>query len=238
MASGTADRLLIVNADDFGQDPAFNRGTALAHDHGIVTSASLMVRWPASQDAADRAAQRPGLSLGLHLDLGEWTCRDGTWEPLYTVADVTDRAVVEREVDRQLGLFHELVGAAPTHLDSHQHVHRDEPVRGVLTRAARELGVPLREGGSVGYCGRFYGQSGTGLPYPGGVTVASLVAVLGELPEGSWELSCHPADAECALGTMYRTERVTELASLCDPAVARAVQDAGLTLASFTQVAR
>jgi len=37
-------RYLIVNADDFGQSPGVNRGIIQAHEHGIVTSASLMVR--------------------------------------------------------------------------------------------------------------------------------------------------------------------------------------------------
>ena len=43
-----ATRSLIVNADDFGQSPGMNRGTIAARERGIVTSASLMVRWPAA----------------------------------------------------------------------------------------------------------------------------------------------------------------------------------------------
>jgi len=45
-------RYLIVNADDFGQSQGVNRGVIAAHEHGIVTSASLMVRWPAAIEAA------------------------------------------------------------------------------------------------------------------------------------------------------------------------------------------
>ena len=41
-------RHLIVNADDFGQSAGINRGIIEAHEHGIVTSTSLMVRWPAA----------------------------------------------------------------------------------------------------------------------------------------------------------------------------------------------
>ena len=37
-------RYLIVNADDFGQSVQVNQGIIHAHEHGIVTSASLMVR--------------------------------------------------------------------------------------------------------------------------------------------------------------------------------------------------
>jgi chitin disaccharide deacetylase len=62
-------RSLIVNADDFGQSPGVNRGTIKTCEQGIVTSASLMVRGPAAAGAYGQ--ERPTLSLGLHLDLGE-----------------------------------------------------------------------------------------------------------------------------------------------------------------------
>src|SRR5437879_4472175 len=48
----TEARYLIVNADDFGRSPGVNRGIMSAYEHGIVTSASLMVRWPAAAEAA------------------------------------------------------------------------------------------------------------------------------------------------------------------------------------------
>ena len=47
-------------------------GIVKAYDSGIVTSASLMVHMPAAAEAAALARERPLLSLGLHLDVGEW----------------------------------------------------------------------------------------------------------------------------------------------------------------------
>jgi predicted glycoside hydrolase/deacetylase ChbG (UPF0249 family) len=41
-------------------------------EQGIVTSASLMVRRPAALEAAAYARRRPDLSVGPHVDLGEW----------------------------------------------------------------------------------------------------------------------------------------------------------------------
>src|SRR5215210_6058372 len=96
------DRFLIVNADDFGQSPGVNRGVIAAHERGIVTSASLMVRWPAAAEAAAYARARPGLSVGLHVDLGEWVYRDGAWAARYEVARADDRAAVAAELARQL----------------------------------------------------------------------------------------------------------------------------------------
>ena len=43
----------IVNVDDFGQSPGINRGIIEAHEHGIVTSASLMMRWSPKTDVFD-----------------------------------------------------------------------------------------------------------------------------------------------------------------------------------------
>jgi hypothetical protein len=68
-------RFLIVNADDFGLSEGVNRGIIEAHERGIVTSASLMVRNRPPRGGAIRANQ-PRLSVGLHVDLGEWTVGD------------------------------------------------------------------------------------------------------------------------------------------------------------------
>src|SRR5947209_15005439 len=138
------DRFLIVNADDFGQSHGINRGIIEAHERGIVTSASLMVRWPAAAEAASYARSRPELSLGLHVDLGEWVFRDGEWTLLYDVVDTDDPIMVLAEIERQMKSVRELVQRNPTHLDSHQHVHRDEPVRSAMLQLSEELGVPLR----------------------------------------------------------------------------------------------
>src|SRR5262245_59379506 len=122
-----AERRLIVNADDFGQSPGVNRGIMEAIEGGIVTSVSLMVRWPAAVEAAAYARRAAGLSTGLHVDLGEWICDQGTWRSLYHVVAVDNPVAVKDEIGRQLLRFRELIGRDPTHLDAHQHQHRREP---------------------------------------------------------------------------------------------------------------
>jgi predicted glycoside hydrolase/deacetylase ChbG (UPF0249 family) len=77
MTAHAAGRFLIVNADDFGLTSGINRGIIEAHEHGIVTSASLMVRYPAAREAADYAKAHPELSVGLHFEAGEWRYRAG-----------------------------------------------------------------------------------------------------------------------------------------------------------------
>ena len=110
-------RTLIVNADDFGQSAGITRGVIEAHERGIVTSASLMVLWPASALAAAYARGRPAMSGGLHVDLGEWLYLGGTWRTRYQRVDLNDPAAVEREVRMQLERFRDLIGRDPSHLE-------------------------------------------------------------------------------------------------------------------------
>ena len=130
---------LIVNADDFGQSEGVNRGILRAYGEGIVTSASLMVRWAAAEHAARNAGQ---LDLGLHIDLGEWTCQEGQWCARYERVAMGDPRAVEMEIRFQLDEFQRLTGRMPTHIDSHQHVHLYEPPLEIPRRGSEELSVP------------------------------------------------------------------------------------------------
>lgn len=226
-------RRLIVTADDFGRTPGINRGIIQTFEDGIVTSASLMVRWPAAQEAAQYARRRPDLAVGLHVDLGEWRYRQGQWEAVYQVVSPEDPDQVAAESARQLARFRELLGRDPTHLDSHQHVHRADPARSVLLRLARDLRVPLRAvTAGITYCGDFHGQTATGEPIAEGVSVASLLAVLASLPEGTSELACHPGLGDDA-ASVYAEERNAEVETLCDPRVRDALAREKIALCSF-----
>jgi predicted glycoside hydrolase/deacetylase ChbG (UPF0249 family) len=232
----SATRRLIVNADDFGRSIGINDGVAQGHEHGIVTSASLMVRWPAAPAAAAYARAHPALSVGLHLDLCEWTVQGGEWRRVYEVVAADDAATVGEELERQLASFEALAGRLPTHLDSHHHVHREDPVRSAVIAAGERLGVPVREFTTeVAYLGDFYGQAGKGIPYPQGISRDHLIGLIRSLAPGTTELGCHPA-SEPERESGYAHERPMELSVLCDPAVAAALRDEGIELSSFANV--
>jgi chitin disaccharide deacetylase len=236
LSAPLSTKYLIVNADDFGQSRGVNHGIIKAHCRGIVTSASLMVRWPAAHEATAYAREHPSLSLGLHVDLGEKAFRAGEWVPVYSVVPLQDVTAITSEVARQLDVFRRLMGCDPSHLDSHQHVHLREPIRTVLIDIARQLGVPLRHCcPHVCYRGNFYGQTAEGAPLPEAISVNGLIHILETLPPGCTELGCHPADG-CDLDTMYRSERLEELRVLCDPQVRAALQTRGIELRSFKQL--
>lgn len=255
-------RGLIVNADDLGQPGPVTDRILDAHARGIVTSTTLMVCAPAAREAARRAAREaPRLALGLHVDVTS-TCPGGGLAFVVALGSI-DPGDVEEEVEAQIAAFHDVVGRAPDHLDVHQHVlylapgglaaflavarRHGLPVRSpapfvssitleaFFARVERENGValaahlpPARELAPA--LDAVWRASGVRAPgafvhehYGPAATAEALAARIHALPVGVTEVMCHPgADGE--------------VAALTDPAVRRAVEDAGVRLMTFGEV--
>jgi predicted glycoside hydrolase/deacetylase ChbG (UPF0249 family) len=219
-------RRLIVNADDFGASEGINRGIIDAHVGGIVTSTSLMVTGAAAAAGVELAREHPRLSLGLHWDL------DG--EQQVDRIDLEDAGAVRRELTRQLDAFHELVGAPPTHFDSHHHVHRHAPVAELARELAAPFGVPLREDGRVAFVGGFYAQWEWQVTDLHHVSPEFLIWILRhEVGEGWTEIGCHPGHVTADFASVYLREREVEVATLCDPAVRAEIEKLGIELCSY-----
>ena len=62
---------LIVTADDLGLTAGISDGILEAHEHGIVTAASLMATGTDFERAVSRLAEHPALDVGVHLALDE-----------------------------------------------------------------------------------------------------------------------------------------------------------------------
>lgn len=227
---------LIVNADDFGQSKGINNGIIKAHEHGIVTSASLMVRYPAAMEAAQYSKKNDKLGIGLHIDLGEWICKEGWWQALYEVVDLNDSTAVEEEIKNQLQSFYNIMGRPPTHIDSHQHLHLKEKVRPMFIQLAKELNITLRRCSElVNYCGNFYGQCKDGSPFHQAISVNGLKDIMLKLPEGITELACHPG-LNNDIETMYKHEREIEVNTLCDSSIKEAISNCDIELCSFKNI--
>lgn len=229
--------VLIVNADDFGLSPGVNLGIIDAHLRGIVTSASLMVRQPAAAEAAALARIYPTLGVGLHIDIGEWR-RDGDdWTTVYERVSDLEPTALRQEVDEQFALFLELLQSSPTHIDSHQHAHRREPLRSIVIDAARRASVPVRHFTTqVRYRGDFFGRDEKGGQLAERLEPAWLASFIAGLEPGISELCCHPAlwvDFE----SDYAQERVRELHALCSPEVRSAIHERGVVLQTFRTLA-
>jgi chitin disaccharide deacetylase len=216
-------KLLIVTADDFGLSPGINRGVIEAHREGILTSTSLLVNQPATEQAAALGRACPTLSIGLHLEL-----------------DRGGLVSVPAELERQLARFVQLLGTAPTHVDSHHDVHRNPRVLPHVQAWARRVGVPVRGYSGVRHFSKFYGQWG-GESHPEQISVAGLLRLLdAELGdgEGVTELTCHPGYVEPGLASSYAAEREVELRTLRDPRVRQALEDRGVRLTGFRDLIR
>lgn len=217
---------LIVNADDFGAGRGINRGIVEAHLNGILTSASLMVDMPGSAEGARLAAALPRLSLGLHA---VFTGDDGA-----PIVDFDDRQRCRSQLQGQLRRFEQLTGVLPTHLDSHHNVHRDPRLLPCFLEVAAEYRLPLRGHSQARYFSRFFGQWDGGETHLEWIATANLVSILAaEIGPGVTELSCHPGYMESDFQSSYAIERETELRTLCDPALRRAISEQDIALISF-----
>jgi len=215
-------RYCIVNADDFGASEGINRGVLEAYEHGILTSASLMVERPGSVSAAAASRSRPGLGLGLHFELDRG-------------ADTPEQAM--RVLEAQLSRFEVLVGAPPTHLDAHHNRHRDPALEPCFVAVAERHGLPLREHGPVRYFSRFYGRW-DGESHPEQISVERLLAMLAHEVEGPLtEVACHPGYRDPGFRSDYDLEREVELRTLCDPALRSGVARLGIRLIDHRAVA-
>jgi len=215
-------KYLIVNGDDFGASRGINRGILEAHERGILTSTSLLVNTPWSEEAGKLSRAAPDLSVGLHVDLGK---------ELTLTAD--SRGWMRGELSRQFARFRELMDRLPTHLDSHHNVHRNPQALLLFLELAEEHGLPMREHSSVRYFSKFYGQWG-GQTHLEQISPESLARMLEtEIQEGITELSCHPGYVDPDYPTGYSTEREAELRALCDPRIRQTLAEQSIHLASF-----
>jgi hopanoid biosynthesis associated protein HpnK len=168
-------------------------------------------------------------------------------------------ADVRAELGAQLARLRE-AGVRLTHLDSHQHLHHLPGVAAVVVEAAREFGVRAVR---LGRCrlwprgprwlrrqiglrfaaeafGRLARRAGLRMPdglvahaWAGGLTADRLAALMAELPPGTWELVCHPAEAEAEPEAAEGYDRPGELAALTAAAVAAAREASGLRLINY-----
>jgi predicted glycoside hydrolase/deacetylase ChbG (UPF0249 family) len=150
---------LIVNADDFGQTAGINRAVLELHMAGLISSATLMARAAATDQAIDIARATPTLGIGCHIVLS-----DG--EPVLPPAQIPSlldpstnlfiprltvflgrlftgriRAEeIEAEATAQIQYLQSR-GLQVTHVDTHRHTHMFPCVLRPLLRGARACGI-------------------------------------------------------------------------------------------------
>lgn len=237
-------RLLIVNADDFGLSRGQNYGIVEACRNGVVTSTTALVNGAAVEHAVALRTQVPELAVGLHFtltlgkpvgktpsltregQLGKWV-----WDmaaqgslPLDEIAD---------ELACQYSRFIALFGEPPSHIDSHHHVHMIGAIFPLVAAFAREKGIPLRvdrddarrqgiEANEVrstsGFSSDFYGDA---------ISTSLFMSILDaalQRGDSSLEIMTHPAFVDKTLmASKYCYPRLDELDVLTQPSLKEAI---------------
>jgi predicted glycoside hydrolase/deacetylase ChbG (UPF0249 family) len=236
-----------------------NAGILRAHREGIVTAATLMVTAPGTDDAARIARATPSLDVGLHLTLtyGRPVSDPGTVPSLverngsfprvpgaFLGSSRAKRGEAALEYRAQFERARELIGRAPTHLDSHHWLHDDPALEWAITALARETGAAVRPHDDA-QRDRFRAAGvrtvdhyRRDFQHEGHVDVVTLERILADLGDGVTELGCHPGepDPELERTSAYAALRVTELATLIDPRTVAAVARDGITLVDYAAV--
>jgi predicted glycoside hydrolase/deacetylase ChbG (UPF0249 family) len=263
---------LVLTADDYGLTDATSRAIVELGRRGAVTATSVLAVAPGIERRLGWLDDAPSLSVGVHLAIvGEdppllsasevptLVDRRGRFASSWRVllprlaARRIDPADVRRELAAQIDLV--AARAAPTHLDSHQHVHLWPSVAAVVRDLAVERSIPAvrvprptqvrgrgrgleRLADGLEQRARAAGLATTerfrGLDEAGSWSVASLVRTIEDLGRGtgSVELNAHPGatvdpDRErFAWGYAWGQE----LEALDDPAVRRALDRSGFEL--------
>ena len=242
---------LVVNADDGGLAESTDDAILRCAAKGVVRAASVVAAGPTAARFVARAKD-VGLELGLHVNLTEGPALAG---PAPTLTDAAGRlrgpkdavwvrtldgAEVRAEVLAQWQRLLEL-GAEPTHVDGHNHVHVMPVVREALLELDLSLWVrfperpempePLRE-----YAREMAGPHRrtdffTGIAFAEEPTAHVFLESLDPAARVT-EFMVHPGSrAGSPFCSSPLRDRETEL--LCSEALARQIENRGYRLAGF-----
>lgn len=150
---------VIVNADDFGRDVQTNDAIIGLTRLGYVTSSSLMANGPAAEEAVNYLPKFPKLSVGVHLNLTEFSpltpsedlgalrhCvneqgefRGETFLRSISMNSALAEAIYG-ELSVQVNWLLSRCGKI-SHLDSHNHIHNIPWFFGILKRLQKHFGI-------------------------------------------------------------------------------------------------
>jgi chitin disaccharide deacetylase len=150
---------LIVNADDFGLTSGVNRAIIELHQAGVLTSATLMAKAAATEEAIELARANLSLGVGCHIVLvdgepvlsprelptltdartGQFRSTLGAFLQRLLTGRIST-AEIEAEAAAQIALL-QRQGLHVTHIDTHKHTHMFPQVLGPVLRAATAAGI-------------------------------------------------------------------------------------------------
>ncbi len=153
-----SDKKFILNADDFGMSPAYNRAVLEGYTSGILKSASLVANGEAFEDAWRNVIPAcPDLGVGVHLNviegkslclnLDKLTDSEGNFNNSFgmlllkslNTKDNTFFEQLEKEFRAQIEEV--MKHTEVTHIDSHVHVHSIPRIFELVAKLAKEYKI-------------------------------------------------------------------------------------------------
>ncbi|NNC07830.1 ChbG/HpnK family deacetylase [Corallococcus exiguus] len=248
---------IVTSATLLAMGPSAAEAVGLAKAQGLAVGVhlALSTRLPCAAPAEAVRTVAPGGRLR-----GNWAEFAKAW-----VTGRVRREELERELSAQLFRAREL-GAKVDHLDGHQHLHLLPGVRSVVEGIAAREGLPLRWPDALPRASwlRAPGPavkttvlavlartaprarpgvrrvSAGGVFEAGRLDESALLSVLDSLPEGDFELGCHPGEGAPHVpeDPAWTYGWDAELAALTSPRVKAKLVERGITLANYGELQR
>lgn len=165
------NKLLLVCADDYGQNSAINQGIlGLAGNKRINAISCLANMGTWTEAAAQVVPCAHSVYVGLHFNLTYGYALSKAWQRAYgecfpTLQHLIRRAylgglsanIIDAELRAQCDAFSRSIGFQPDYIDGHQHVHQLPVVRQVLLKLSQAYHFPVRQTVSISTANLFKG---------------------------------------------------------------------------------
>jgi len=210
-------KLLIVNADDYGYFPSFDKGIIECINAGSVTSTTALVK---NKNLNPRLIDKLDVGIGLHLDLKN-----------------IGKQELGSAVEEQFYVFEKVFSRLPTHIDFHKFSDERKEVIDYVSDFALEKSLPVR---SKDFKTRDLLKK-KGVQTPDAfinslnLSVEEIILSLGSLDNGVTELMVHPGyfGAE-SKSSLNREREEKDLKMLLSSEFKEAVNDSEIVLSDFS----
>ena len=243
-------KYLIINADDFGLSAPVNEGIIRAFEAGGITNATLMIKKPSTGEAVRFAKSNSSLPLGLHLDLDDLLGGDKKDDERFNLDRIgamleeeSFLKTVESEIDGQIKAFKE-TGLELTHIDGHHHLHAIPRIFRLLVEKMADQGIKtvrfskkfdLLKYPPIEWDEAFLKEMKVLLKQNGIIYADHFITgwqpyELQNMAHGVTELMTHPGTEE--------QWRIDELTTLTSEEWTNALDEQGIVLTSFRELAK
>ena len=146
---------LILNADDFGLSQSVNKGIIECLEEGLVSSTTMMMNTPYTDEAIKLAKEHNIKNLGIHLNLTygksvlpaseipSLVDGNGTFHYVCMLGYYTQYVDAKKELRAQIEKFLDS-GLIPDHLDHHHYFNEIPNILKAYLELAQEYKLPVR----------------------------------------------------------------------------------------------